>query len=133
MGGDVLMPDILTTFSAAVAAYNKYDWPTLESFLDDHVLLKLPDNTKAPIYGKSNVIHYLAGEALDEPTFTPAPNASHPITPHDVDDLIGFITHIGSWVDKNHKLRPIYYAFTFINHGSPNNPVWKILLLWSNN
>ncbi|HTT75861.1 MAG TPA: hypothetical protein VMF50_07760 [Candidatus Binataceae bacterium] len=126
------MEDIIrTTFLAAVKAYNKYDWPAVGSFLDDNVILKLPDSSRAPIYGKSNVLHYLIGEAIDKPTFDPEPYKK--IISHDVDDEIGYITHLGTWVDDNHEIRNIHYAFAFINRGTKENPNWKMVLMWSNN
>ena len=125
---------LLKVFRAAVDAYANRDWTTLASYYDDNVLLKLPNPVNPPIYGKSNVINFLAGEARDNPTFVAEPDPQNrSAKPHDLGDLVGFITHFGTWKDDHHGERPILYLFGFINKSINAEPDWKFTLLWSNN
>lgn len=121
---------LLTAFSSAVNAYNTRDWATLSNLLDANVLLKLPDNTKPPIFQRGPVLTYLQNDATsDKPNFNPQPNTSRPIAPHDVDDVFGYFTGLGYWEDTN-GAGLIHYNFTFINNGSINAPNWQLILLW---
>jgi hypothetical protein len=121
---------LLSVFDEAVNAYNTRDWATLSSLLDDYVLLKLPDKTKAPIYQKDAVLTYLKNDAeSDNPNFNPQPNTIRPIVPHDVDNRFGYFTGLGYWEDNN-GAGLIHYNFTFMNEGSIATPDWQLILLW---
>jgi hypothetical protein len=110
------------------------DWPHLDNFLQDHVVMKRIDDPELFHSGKKNVMDYFHHNGQhDRARFEYFPNDSQKTKWQLVDDpngaaRIGVVSGSGNFWPTHAatKSRPIAFSFSFIK----DNQKWLAILLW---